>query len=391
MVVVIIFILAALLLPVIEKARTRSRQTQCVSQMRQIGLAYQMFANEHDSRFPFQVPTNQGGTLEFVQAGERMGGGIQFAYRHFQSISNDLQNPKLLVCPADQKSPAALFSELQNGNVSFFVGVSAEYSKPDSILAGDGNIAGEGDAGSILHLSGQQAAYWTQAGHNGRGNLLFADSHVEQTTKAGLNYALAQQKSPVSAWLPVGFATASGKGGGGSGSAGGGGGSGSGGGGSSGGGGGGGSSRGSSGFAAVQNYFQAPNSTPSGSPEPVVSTPPAPVPQTKPPLNEPAPAPPMAAAAAEPAAKPAPQAPASVAGKVPDLAKAEPAATSAGQMPVNMFMVFMKPERCWYCWVIILVLGLTTAFLLGMEIRRRRAHHRPTAAGGGLRSFRSRS
>ena len=46
----------------------------------------------------------------------------------------------MLVCPADLRPPAGNFAALQNTNVSYFVGVTADYSKPASILAGDGNL-----------------------------------------------------------------------------------------------------------------------------------------------------------------------------------------------------------------------------------------------------------
>src|SRR6059058_6004777 len=83
MVIAIIAILAALLLPVITKAKLRARQAQCVSQLKQIGLAFHSFAHDHNSLWPMQVRTNEGGTLEFVPR------GLTAVYRHFQALSND--------------------------------------------------------------------------------------------------------------------------------------------------------------------------------------------------------------------------------------------------------------------------------------------------------------
>src|SRR5204862_5100680 len=81
-VIAIIATLAALLLPVISKGKMRARQAQRASNLKQNGLAFHQFAHEHDSRFPMQVRTNEGGTLELVPL------GIPALYRHFQALSN---------------------------------------------------------------------------------------------------------------------------------------------------------------------------------------------------------------------------------------------------------------------------------------------------------------
>ena len=51
-VVAIIAILAAMLLPALSKAREKARQAKCISNMKQIGLAVFMYANDWDGWFP---------------------------------------------------------------------------------------------------------------------------------------------------------------------------------------------------------------------------------------------------------------------------------------------------------------------------------------------------
>ena len=48
----IIAILTAILFPVIVKSKESARTTQCVSNMRQLGLGLTMYLNEYSSRFP---------------------------------------------------------------------------------------------------------------------------------------------------------------------------------------------------------------------------------------------------------------------------------------------------------------------------------------------------
>src|SRR6267154_2357857 len=89
-VVSIIGILAALLLPALSHARARAQRIQCVSNLRQAGLAFHIFAHDHNSRFPMQIPIESGGSLEFVQSAYRLSSDFYFAYRLFLPLSNDL-------------------------------------------------------------------------------------------------------------------------------------------------------------------------------------------------------------------------------------------------------------------------------------------------------------
>lgn len=51
-VIAIIAILAAILFPVFARARAKARQTSCLSNVKQIGLALMMYAQDYDERYP---------------------------------------------------------------------------------------------------------------------------------------------------------------------------------------------------------------------------------------------------------------------------------------------------------------------------------------------------
>ena len=51
-VIAIIGILASILLPVLGKARESARRTQCASNLKHIGLAIRMYANDQEGAFP---------------------------------------------------------------------------------------------------------------------------------------------------------------------------------------------------------------------------------------------------------------------------------------------------------------------------------------------------
>jgi prepilin-type N-terminal cleavage/methylation domain-containing protein len=51
-VIAIVAILAALLLPILARAKEKARSTQCIGNLRQWGLAYRMYADDHDDFLP---------------------------------------------------------------------------------------------------------------------------------------------------------------------------------------------------------------------------------------------------------------------------------------------------------------------------------------------------
>ena len=51
-VIAIIGILAAILLPALARAREAARRASCANNLKQLGLVFKMYANEHDGKFP---------------------------------------------------------------------------------------------------------------------------------------------------------------------------------------------------------------------------------------------------------------------------------------------------------------------------------------------------
>jgi len=166
-------------------------------------LAFHMFAHDHNGAFPMAVPARLGGSLEFVQNAYRLKGEFFFAFRHFQALSNEMVTPRLLICPADYRLPSSSFGALQNENVSYFVGVKADYLKPSTILAGDRNITNDWvGAASVLQLGPNNFLRWTHELHRFKGNLLLADGSVEGLKNLMLATANNQSTQPTDLVLP---------------------------------------------------------------------------------------------------------------------------------------------------------------------------------------------
>jgi prepilin-type N-terminal cleavage/methylation domain-containing protein/prepilin-type processing-associated H-X9-DG protein len=177
----IIAILAALLLPALVGGKMRAQRVWCESNLRQTGLAFHSFAHDHGGKFPMATAASDGGSREFAENGLLVNGNFYFGFRHFQALGNNLGTPKILICPSDTRLAATNFAALQNANISYFVGVDAEFSQPMSVLAGDGNLA---TTGTLLRGATGGRLAWTSAQHRFKGNVLFADGHVEEWGRA---------------------------------------------------------------------------------------------------------------------------------------------------------------------------------------------------------------
>src|SRR5881397_3106006 len=89
-VIAIIAILAGLLLPALAKAKARAQRINCVSNLKQIGLGFRMFSNDHQERFPWRVLSADGGVSDMANFS---------AYDCYRVASNEMNSPKILACP----------------------------------------------------------------------------------------------------------------------------------------------------------------------------------------------------------------------------------------------------------------------------------------------------
>ena len=172
------------------RSKEGAKKSICPSNLKEVWLAERNWRFDHGAGFPWQTPTNRGGTMEFAETPD--------VFRHFQVNSNELPAPKILVCPSDtSRTVANSFGDrFDNSNVSYFVGLDADEKQPGSFLHGDRNIVGGITTKCGMNFGLPNTAAWDASKHGSElhgpiGFLVIADGSVQGFTSLSLREALA--------------------------------------------------------------------------------------------------------------------------------------------------------------------------------------------------------
>ena len=178
-VIAVIAILAALLLPVLAKARARASSINCVGNLKQINVAMRLWANDHDGKYPWQIDQSAGGARPNGTENAKV--NFQFSF-----VANELV--------------ATNFATASTINISYSLSDDADEKKPKNILAADRSLSGFDVTGlndntacyTINSASGGKKAKWDKNLNHGAnsGNLSFCDGSVQRVSDSGLVRAL---------------------------------------------------------------------------------------------------------------------------------------------------------------------------------------------------------
>lgn len=203
-VVAIIAILLALLLPALGSARERARRVQCISNLRQVSLAFRLFALDHEGKYPWFLRRAEGGTY---------GPRAAEIWRNVICVSNELGTPRILVCPSDTETTAVAvdwsanafgFANAANRGkaMSYFLGLDSFEQLALTLVAGDRHLSGgvpdpctsvypDPGVPAIDLGKGELPIHWGASIHRERGAIAISDGSVQSPATAELPRMMA--------------------------------------------------------------------------------------------------------------------------------------------------------------------------------------------------------
>ena len=146
-VIAIIAILAAILFPVFAQARARARTASCLSNNKQVGLAFMMYVQDYDETFPFVLPFSGGAftgspTLP-APDGRLFKGTIQWPLQVYPYVKSS-GNVSIFTCPEDPDSKTLFDDDKTIVPPATYPKSGDDFSKslPQSIISNQGITLG---------------------------------------------------------------------------------------------------------------------------------------------------------------------------------------------------------------------------------------------------------
>ena len=205
----IIGILVSLLGPALAQAKAKARQTSCLSDFRQWGIAFQMYADEHDNFLPRENGTNKVNPRAIVAAPEssdvwynalppELRKPSAADYMSSESWQNGFySSSSLFPCPSarfdlESKSSDPRFSRAMNAALSKGIAklrLSAIHENAITLIFLEAGVPGESHGSSQEAYDGRPHVKFDRSSfrHNRRGNAAFLDGHAEAVGSALTN------------------------------------------------------------------------------------------------------------------------------------------------------------------------------------------------------------
>ncbi|MCD6359313.1 MAG: DUF1559 domain-containing protein [Armatimonadetes bacterium] len=188
-VIAIIAILAAILFPVFARAREKARQANCSSNLKQIGLAFAMYAQDYDEVYL------HGRDMNYASTG---GWGAHADVDDYDDwpvfLYPYIKNAQIFQCPSSNKDNALPIENNYGWNYDALCGTSmARFDMPaETFMAFDCHyafvISSSNTMANLVAGLGLNRSNVSERAtrHNEQCNVVFVDGHVKSVNKGDL-------------------------------------------------------------------------------------------------------------------------------------------------------------------------------------------------------------
>ena len=218
-VLVVVALLAGLLLPTMARGKSKAQSAACSSNLKQLGVAFMLYLEDHDDTFPSGSPVSPLGAQpeDWIWWQVQQGVGLPPAMRDTRrsAIAPYLggYDTRYFRCPSDRDAPAreiewrknmkselytysySLNGHTERGMASYisrdrsviFRNKLAAVLRPSSkiMLAEEKGSPKDGPGSAVINDGRwQPLGYPLTMRHSGKANVTFADGHVETVPRA---------------------------------------------------------------------------------------------------------------------------------------------------------------------------------------------------------------
>jgi len=193
-VIAIIAILAAILFPVFAQAREKARQTSCLSNIKQIGTAWQMYAQDYDET---ACPTVLGDFQNWWDGFDDTWGASKTFYYEKGLLGPYIKNGKINRCPSytgksyDRPDTGYAYNRLIGGEYQWATGAF----NPEPAAIGSINAPAETVLFTDAAMNSGGEIYGAQILHNPTAASVLTKTHFRHSDMANVSYADGHAKA----------------------------------------------------------------------------------------------------------------------------------------------------------------------------------------------------